>query len=65
MKAYTRFLNTEVEAQALCRMKNRACRRANNYKDIYTVIDGPEDNYAVVDLDAAITMGNGYEICEY
>jgi hypothetical protein len=60
--AYLRFFNTENNARSICQIKNQACRRAGNFKDIYCLIDGPEDNYAVVDLKTAISHGQGYEI---
>jgi hypothetical protein len=43
-------------------MKNKACRRAGNFKDIYAIIDGPEDNYAVVNIETAIDFNCGYQI---
>ena len=65
MKAtYTKFFETEKAALARCSMKNRVCRRAGNFKDIYAVIDGPEDNYAVVDLGTAIDFNSGYQIAD-
>jgi len=56
--------NAENAAIARCSMKNRACRRANNYKDIYAVVDGPSDNFVVVDLRTAIELGCGYFIAD-
>lgn len=60
--AYTMFFASEKEARTRCHNKNQACRRAGNYKDIYCLVDGPENNYAVVDLKTAIELGQGYEI---
>ena len=60
--AYTRFFASENEARSICQIKNQACRRAGNFKDIYCLVDGPEDNYAIVDLKTAIDLGMGYEI---
>jgi hypothetical protein len=45
-------------------MKNKVCRRAGNYKDIYAVVDGPENNFAVVDLNTAIDLGAGYFVAD-
>jgi hypothetical protein len=56
--------NTENAAIARCSMKNRACKRANNYKDIFAVVDGPSDDFAVVDLRTAIELGCGYFIAD-
>ena len=61
-ETYIRFFYTENDALVRCELKNKACKRANNYRDIYAVIDGPEDNYAVVDLKTAIDHGMGYQI---
>lgn len=63
-ETYIRFFATENDAIDRCSLKNRACRRAGNYKDIYCVVDGPEDNFAVVDLSTAISLGNGYYIAD-
>ena len=59
---YTKFFDTEDDAVDRCSLKNKACKAANNYRDIYAVVDGPEDNFAVVDLTTAIQLGNGYSI---
>jgi hypothetical protein len=61
---YVVEFNSENAAIARCSMKNRACRRANNYKDMYAVVDGPSDNFAVVDLRTAIELGCGYFIAD-
>ena len=52
----------ENKALDWCGMKNNACKRAGNYKDIYAVVTGPEEDYAVVDLSTAIELGFGYQI---
>lgn len=62
--SYVRFFNSEDDADDRCANRNRACRRANNYKDVYAVVDGPEDNFAVVDLKTAISLGCGYRIVD-
>lgn len=61
-RTYTRFFETENEALDICTIKNKACKRAGNYRDIYAVVDGPDDNFAVVDLMTAIELGFGYQI---
>ena len=59
---YIAYFDDENDAIARCYHKNQACKRAGNYRDIYAVVDGPEDNYAVVDLSTAIDLGFGYKI---
>ena len=59
---YIAYFETENAALTRCKLKNNACKRAGNYRDIYAVVDGPEDNYAVVDLMTAIELGFGYQI---
>ena len=51
MMEYCGFFATEEEAIAACREVNRGL----NSKDpaCCVVVDGPEDNYAVVDLETA------------
>jgi hypothetical protein len=51
MMDYCEFFATEEEAIAACREVNRGL----NSKDLAccVVVDGPEDNYAVVDLETA------------
>ena len=61
-ETYIRYFETENDALTRCELKNRACKRAGNYRDIYAVVDGPEDNFAVVDLSTAIELGFGYQI---
>lgn len=61
-KTYIKYFDTENAALDRCEMKNKACKRAGNYRDIYAVVDGPDYNFAVVDLDTAIELGFGYQI---
>ena len=61
-ETYTQFFDQEDEALDRCYLKNQACRKAGNFRDIYAVVDGPDDNYAVVDLSTAIELGSGYKI---
>jgi hypothetical protein len=60
---YCRFFDTEDAARARCETRNRAARRAGNMRDIFCLVDGPEDNFAVVDLITAIELGQGYAVC--
>ena len=48
---YTAFFPTEDEAIDHCRQVNRACKAVGF--ELCAVIDGPDDNYAVVDLETA------------
>ena len=61
-ETYIAYFDTENAALSRCELKNKACKRAGNYRDIYAVVDGPEYNYAVVDLTTAIELGFGYQI---
>jgi hypothetical protein len=60
--AYMKQFESEDEATELCRLKNTACRNAGNHRDIFAVVDGPEDDFAVVDLLTAINLGLGYRV---
>lgn len=61
-ESYCRFFETENAAMDRCEMKNRACKAAGNFRDIFAVVDGPENNFAVVDLKTAIELGGSYQI---
>ena len=63
MKPSTYFKTFQTEAAAMdwMRMKNRACAAAGNRKELFAVTDGPEDNFAVLDIKTAIELGNGYK----
>jgi hypothetical protein len=63
-ETYCKFFDTEESAFIRCQNRNRAARAANNFKDIYCLVDGPSDNFAVVDLSTAIDLGNGYQIVD-
>lgn len=51
LPVYCEFFETEDEAIAACRQLNR-CLHSKD-PACYVVVDGPEDNYAVVDLETA------------
>ena len=61
-ESYMKQFDEEDQATAWCEMKNKACKRAGNYRDIYAIVDGPEYDFAVVDLSTAIDLGFGYRI---
>ena len=48
---YCKFLQTQDEAIEHCRLVNRGLRPTD--PDCCAVVVGPEDNYAVVDLETA------------
>jgi hypothetical protein len=56
---YIKFFSDEGEASSWMRMRNQARLSVGN-RDIFAVVDGPEDNFAVVDLRTAIELGGGY-----
>ena len=62
LRQYMVTFDAEEDARTRCKIKNRACAKAGNNMDIYAIVDGPDDNYAVVDLLTAIELGNGYEV---
>ena len=47
---YLRFFDTELEAEAHMRKLNRVAAR----NTMFVLVDGPEDNFAVMDIDSAI-----------
>lgn len=53
---YVRFFDTELEAEDHMRDCNRRFRISPRYFDPFVLVDGPEDNFAVVDLKTAIEM---------
>ena len=59
---YQKFFDLEEDAAVHCANKNMCARAAGNMKDVYALVDGPEDNFAVVDLMTAIHLGQGYKI---
>ena len=59
---YIKNFKSENKALDWMKMKNRACQLAGNKRDIFCVVDGPCDNFAVVDLRTAIELESGYKI---
>ena len=59
-ETYFKTFKNKAGARNWARMKNRACAAAGNRRDIFAVVDGPEDGFAVVDLNTAIELGGGY-----
>lgn len=59
-ETYCKFFENEDKAMDWCRTKNRIHKR-DKLKDLFVVTDGPENNWAVVDLKTAIEIGSGYK----
>jgi len=53
------FFDSEGDADARMRSLNRSAMNAR-HPEIFCVVDGPDDNFAVVDLTTAIDLGGGY-----
>jgi hypothetical protein len=58
-QTYIKNFNNENDAIDMCRIKNEANRCEYT---MYAVVDGPNDDYAVVDIKTAIELGCGYKI---
>jgi hypothetical protein len=58
-KGYCQFFDTEDEAIEHCREVNH--RLDSKSPECCAVVDGPEDNYAVVDLETARELLDGGE----
>jgi hypothetical protein len=54
------FFDSEADADARMRSLNRTANMNARHPEIFCVVDGPEDNFAVVDLATAIELGGGY-----
>ena len=61
-RQYMTTFDAEDDARTRCRIKNLACHKAGNHRDMYAIVDGPCDDFAVVDLLTAIELGSGYEV---
>jgi hypothetical protein len=59
-RPYLKTFAVEDDAHDWMRMMNRA-RRDNIYATIYVLVDGPSDDFAVVDIKTAIDMDAPYE----
>jgi len=56
-RTYLKMFKSELNAEAFMRRLNRA---AKDRHDVYVITDGPEDNFAIMDLRSAIELGHGY-----
>ena len=66
MKPYIQFFDTRDGAYQHMLEKNQARTDANRQPGtecftLYCLVDGPEDNFAIVDLETAINLGGPYE----
>ena len=61
---YAKVFSTEQAAMIRADAKNRACRRSNNYRDVFVVLQDPDAFWWVMDLSSAIDMGQGYTFTE-
>ena len=59
---YIKIFKHQINAISWMRMKNQACRLANNFRELYGVTDGPENNFAVMDIKSILELGNSYTI---
>lgn len=58
MRTYT----DESEAMEIMRLRNRSYERANNYRDVCAMVDGPDDGeYTLMDIADAMEFP-GYRI---
>jgi len=61
-KTYIKEFKTEKEAMQMMSIKNRSLKLANNSKELYCVVNGTLNNFAVVDIRTAVELDNGYKI---
>lgn len=62
--SYCKMHNTENSALQSMRLKNQACRKVGNRRDIFVVTEGPDGNWAVMDIKSAIDLGACYQWME-
>ena len=63
---YLRAFSDRDTAYTHMRNRNRASTPLDpnapaKHRDLFCLVDGPEDNWCVVDIMTAIELGNGYE----
>lgn len=61
MEAYCVFFERHADAYSHMVTLNKEMLRNSKMDNCYCVIDGPEDNWAVVDFDTAIEFPGNYE----
>jgi hypothetical protein len=57
---FQKIFSTYDEAFHYQNRMNMSFKRANNTRDLYCAVPGPEDNYAVVDHRTAVELELGY-----
>lgn len=57
-----KFFEDEIDAKRNCRKENKKLDRKVYSKYFKVVIEGPDDNYAVVPFSVAIEMGVAYGV---
>lgn len=62
MTTFIKTFESEEQAFQLMRIKNRANKNAGNLNDVYVLVDGPCDNYVVMDIYSAIQNRFLYQI---
>lgn len=59
---YCKFYKTKEEAENMMKINNKSLSKKCFHKYFKVVIDGPEDNFAVVDHKTAYEMGVAYSV---
>lgn len=57
-QTYVKYFKEESDAYSWMKMKNKVQVKLTN---LFVLVDGPEDNFAVVDLRTAQDLGTGYQ----
>ena len=60
--ASCKFYNTREEAELVMKRNNKSLSKQSFHKYFKVVIEGPENNYAVVDHKTAYDMGIAYSV---
>ena len=59
---HCKFYNTKEEAESMMKIYNKSLSKKCFHKYFRVVIEGPEDNFAVVDHETAHDMGVAYSV---
>ena len=59
-KRFTKMFKSESRAVEFVRLQNIAMKAAGN-QNLLVVAPGPDDNFAVMDIENAIELGLGYQ----
>ena len=55
-QSYHRMFKSEADAIEACRIRNQSYKAAGNHRDLVVVIEGPSNDWAVMDATSAIEM---------